>query len=156
MRPPSCDASQTTSEPQKDSGGTPVGPIVGGVVGGVAVAILFVAFLIWVGKRRRSREKKKQEMEFRGPSRRGTNDPEPAATGSRWPPYVGPPPDRDRENSYATTSHGQRLLSGADISPRMSPTGRQERVHSNTSDIPVSAEDFHTPVELEATKSQDV
>lgn len=164
MRPPSCDTPQTTSEPQKDSGGTPVGPIVGGVVGGVAVAILFVAFLIWLGKRRRSRETKKQEMAFRGPSRRGTNDPEPATHGSRWPGYIGPPPERDREYSYATTSNGQRLLSGAGVSPRTSAQDvdwnrreRSERVHSNTSDIlPMSPTDYHAPAELEAPKREDV
>lgn len=160
MRPPSCDAPQTTSEPQKDSGGIPVGPIIGGVVGGVAGAILFIAFLIWFGKRRRNREKKKQEMTLRDPSQSGTNAPEPATNGSRWPGFIGPPVEQDRVHSYATTSNGQRLLSGAGVSPRTSEQDvetRGERVHSNTSDIPpMSPTDYNTPAELEATKREDV
>lgn len=151
MKPPICDTSQN------DSGGIPVGPIVGGVVGGVAVVILFVAFLIWFGKRRRNKEKKKQEMAFRGPSHRGSFDPEPANGMRASFGFVGPPSNANRNLSTATTaSNGRPLIDG--VSPRGSTQAVEDgsawRRDTAVSDHgpPMSPVDLTTPVELEATK----
>lgn len=157
MRPETCEAPPTTTPGLPPGSGTPVGPIVGGVVGGVAVAILFVAFLIWVGKRRRSREKKKQEMAFRGPSHRGSFDPEPANGMRPSFGFVGPPRDANRHLSNATTgSNGRPLMDG--VSPRGSTlavedgiAGRRDTAVSDHGP-PMSPVDVTTPVELDATK----
>lgn len=97
MRPPQCVGDQSCEVKGNCPKKTPIGAIVGGVVGGVAFAILFVAFLVWWGKRRRHlAEERRFTQGMTETSQIGADAPEPTMNGQvNW---IGP-----RGQSTATT-----------------------------------------------------
>lgn len=106
-------AETSTNSSHSSSGGTPVGPIVGGVIGGLAVLGLSVFAIVWLWLR--NRRQKSHAAAAAATSSSMMNQPynysPMSATGAPTEPHSPPPPSTHDMNAYKGFYHQSAVTS---------------------------------------------